>query len=159
MIGAFFIRTNFQIRAIHDIMFHCDQIVYLIAKMGSRKLAVLLTVGSLQTGVTVTMVPLVGLGSNQVKNGSNEDNLIKAYHLDEHRGTDGKTLMDWLLLLSNDKADHVSIFLYSSPQSPKVGTFWHQCLSTITSCDMIRLIAIDEVHCMAQDGRHFCPEF
>jgi hypothetical protein len=35
--------------------------------MGFGKLAVLLTVGSLQTGVTVTKVPLVGLGSDQVK--------------------------------------------------------------------------------------------
>ncbi len=50
---------KFQICAIHDIVFHGNQIICLIAKMGSGKLAVLLTVGSLQTGVTVTMVPLV----------------------------------------------------------------------------------------------------
>jgi hypothetical protein len=69
-----------QIGAIHNIVFHCNQIVHLIAKMGSGKFVVPLTIGSLQTGVMVTMVPLIGLGSDQVKNGSNEDNLIKAYH-------------------------------------------------------------------------------
>ncbi len=81
--------------------------------------------------MTVTMVPLVGLGSDQIKYGSNEDNLIKAYHLDEHRGNDGKALRDWLLLLSDDKAITVFIFLYASPQSLQVGTFWHKCLSTL----------------------------
>jgi hypothetical protein len=104
-----------QICAIHDIAFHCDQIIHLIAKTGSGKLAVPLTVGSLQTGVTVRMVPLVGLGSNQVKNGCNEDNLIKAYHLEKHRGNDGKALRDWLQFLSDDEADHVSIFCMLLP--------------------------------------------
>ena len=82
---------------IHDIAFHRYQIIHLIAKTGFGKLAVPLTVGSLQTGVRVTMVPLIGLGSNQVKNGSNEDNLIKAYHLDKHHGNEGKALSDRLL--------------------------------------------------------------
>jgi hypothetical protein len=54
-----------QIRAIHNIAFNCDQIVYQIAKMGSGKSAILLTVGSLQRGVTLLVVPLVGLDSNQ----------------------------------------------------------------------------------------------
>ncbi len=156
---GYFYPHKFQICAIHDIPCHRNQIVYLIAKTGSRKLAVLLSLGSLQTSVTVTIVPLVGLGSNQVKNGSNEDNLINAYHLDKHCGNDGKTLRDWLLLLSDDEAEHVSILLCASPQSLQVGIFWHQYLSTIALCDMIRLIVIDEAHCMAQDGRHFCPEF
>jgi superfamily II DNA helicase RecQ len=150
---------EFQIPAIHNIAFHCDQIIYLSAKTGSGKLAVLLTVGSIQTSVTVTMVPLVGLGSNQVKNRSNDNNLIKACHLDEHHGNDNKALRNWLMLLSDEEADHVSIFLYASPQSLQVGKFWHQCLSTITSHDMIRLIVIDVAHCVAQDGRHFYPEF
>jgi hypothetical protein len=114
---------KFQIRAIPDIAFHCDQITYLFAKTGTGKSAVPLTVGSLQTGMTVTMVPLIGLGSNQVINGSNEDNLIKAYHLDQHRGDEGKVLRDRLLLLSDDKANHVSIFFYPSSQSLQVRTF------------------------------------
>jgi hypothetical protein len=88
---------EFQICLIHNIAFHCNQIIYLIAKMGSGKLAVLLTIGSLQTGVMVTMIPLVGLGSKQVENGSNVDNLIKAYHLDKHHGNEGKALSDRLL--------------------------------------------------------------
>jgi hypothetical protein len=69
------------------------------------------------------MAPFIGLGSNQVKNRSNDNNLIKASHLDENCGNDGKALRDWLLLLSDDKANHVSIFLYAPPQSLQVGTF------------------------------------
>ena len=53
-----------QIRAILDIAFARDTTTYLITKMGSGKSAVPLTVGSLLTGVTLTMVPLVGLGSD-----------------------------------------------------------------------------------------------
>jgi hypothetical protein len=58
---------EWQIRAISDIVFSCDTTTFLIAKTGSGKSAIPLTVGSLLTGVTLTMVPLVGLGSNQVK--------------------------------------------------------------------------------------------
>jgi hypothetical protein len=105
-----------QIRAINDITFHCDQITYLIAKRGSGKSAIHLTVGLLQTGVAVTMVPFVGLGSNQVKKGLNLDNLIEAYHLDKHCGNDWQALRDRLQYLADRDADHVSIFLYALPQ-------------------------------------------
>jgi hypothetical protein len=59
--------------------------MYLIAKTGLGKLAVPLTVGSMQNNVTLTMVPLVGLGSDQVSKSTNKANMIKSYHLDEHR--------------------------------------------------------------------------
>jgi hypothetical protein len=58
---------EWQIRAIHNVAFTRDQLIYLVAKTGSGKSAVPMTVGSLQMGVTLTMVPLVGLGSDQVK--------------------------------------------------------------------------------------------
>ena len=50
---------DWQIRAIHDIAFSRDTSTFLVAKTGSGKSAVPLTVGSLLTGVTLTMVPLV----------------------------------------------------------------------------------------------------
>ncbi len=76
---------KFQVRAINNIAFHCGRLVYIIAKMGSGKSAITLTVGSLQTGITLTMVPLAGLGSDQVNSAQNGDNFIEAYHLDEYR--------------------------------------------------------------------------
>ena len=52
---------EFQSRAIHHVAFHCNQIVYIVAKTGSGKSAIPLSIGSLQSGVTLSMVPLVGL--------------------------------------------------------------------------------------------------
>jgi hypothetical protein len=72
-----------------------------------------------------------------VKMGMKLDNLIKAYHLDEHRGNDGQALRDRLMYLSDCEADHVSIFLYALPQSLQVGTVWYYCLSTFASLSLI----------------------
>ncbi len=123
------------------------------------KSAIPLTIGLLQTGVTLSMVPLVGLGSDQVNKISNDDNLIEANYLNEHRGDDGKALRDCLLALNEQEAGHVSIFLYALPQSLQVSTFWYQCLLTLSSCNMIWLIVIDEAHTIAQDGHSFRLEF
>ncbi len=118
-----------------------------------------LTIRSLQTGVTLSMVLLIGLGSDQVNKSSNNDNLIEAYHLYKHRSIDGKALRDCLLWLNKQEAYHVSIFLYALPQFLQVGTFWYQCLLTLSSCNMIWLIVIDEAHTVTQDGCSFQPEF
>ncbi len=150
---------EFQLRAIHHITFQCNQLLYIIAKTGSGKSAILLTIRLLKTRVTLSMVPLVRLGSDQVNKSASNDNLIEAYHLDKHRSIDGKALRDCLLWLNKQKADHVSIFLYALPQSLKVGTFWYQCLLTLLSSNMIWLIVIDEAHTLAQDGCSVLPEF
>jgi superfamily II DNA helicase RecQ len=150
---------EFQICAVHHIAFHHDQIVYIVAKTGSGKSAIPLSIGSLQTGVTLTMVPLVGLGSDQVNNSRNRNNLIKAYHLDKNRGRDGYTLRSRLLSLHPREAECVSIFLYALPQSLKDGSFWYKCLFELASKNLIRLICIDEAHSVAQDGRNFRQEF
>ena len=85
---------EFQIRVIHHVTFHRNQIVYIVAKTGSGsgKLAISLTIESLQTRVTLLMVPFVGLGSDQVNNIRNSKNLIEAYHLNENRGRNGYAL-------------------------------------------------------------------
>jgi superfamily II DNA helicase RecQ len=150
---------EFQIRAVHSLAFQRDRILYLIAKTGSGKSAVPLTVGSLCNGITLTMVPLVGLGSDQVSKSTKESNFIEAYHLDEHMGTDAQVLTKRLLALNEREAKCVSIFLYVSPQSLQQGTFWHKLLVTLSGRNMIRLIVIDEAHAVSLDGRDFRPEF
>ena len=111
---------EWQIRAVHEVAFSCDRLLYLIAKTGSGKSAVPLTIGSLQTGVTLVMVPLVGLGSDQVNKCQNKACFIEGYHLDEHRGDDGRVLRTRLMAINSTEADSVSIFLYASPQSLQV---------------------------------------
>jgi hypothetical protein len=98
---------EFQIHAIHLIAFHCNQLVYLIAKTGSGKSAIPLTIGSMQNGITLMMVPLVGLGNNQVSKSTNEANCIEAYHLDEHMVVNAQALRDHLLSLNRREAEYV----------------------------------------------------
>ena len=128
---------KFQIRAIHNVAFHCNQIVYIAAKTGSGKLAIPLSIGSLQTRVILLMVPLVGLGSDQVNNNRNSNNLIEAYHLDKNRGHDGYALRSRLLSLHPREAECVFIFLYALPQSLKDGSFWYMCLFELASKNLI----------------------
>ena len=150
---------EFQIRAIYHVAFHRNQIVYVVAKTGSGKSTIPLSIGSLQTRVTLLMVPLVGLGSDQVNNSRNSNNLIEAYHLNKNRGRDGYALRSRLLSLHPREAECVSIFLYASPQSLKDGSFWYKCLIELAPKNLIQLICIDEAHSVAQDGRNFRPEF
>jgi hypothetical protein len=127
--------------------------------MGLGKSVIPLTVGSLQMGITLTMVPLGRLGSNQVNSAQNRDDFIKAYHLDKHRGVFGKDLRKQLLSLHPLEADHVSNFMYASPQLLQEGSSWYRCLMTISKQNFIQLVVIDEVHTVAQNGCSICPEF
>ncbi len=118
-----------------------------------------LTDGSLLTRVTLTMVPLVGLGSDQVNKCCNKDNFIKGYHLDEHRGRNAKILKIRQLSLNEEEANYVSIFLYVSLQSLQVGSPWYRILTTLVLNNLICLMVADEAHTVAQDGREFILEF
>jgi hypothetical protein len=100
---------EFQIRAIHKVAFSRDKLLFLIAKTSSGKSAIPLTVGTLQTGITLSMVPLVGLGSDQVAKGNNRSRFVEAYHLYEHRGKDGVELRRRLMSFAPDEAEFVSI--------------------------------------------------
>jgi hypothetical protein len=83
---------NFQIKAIHQAAFFQEQMVYVCTKTGFGKLAIPLTAGSLLSRVIITLVPLVGLGSDQVSKSSNDASYIEVYHIDEHRGPDATLL-------------------------------------------------------------------
>ena len=58
--------------------------VYLILKMGEGKSLVIITTSALLRGVTVVMVPLIGMGSDQVNKAVNLGQRIEAYHVDEN---------------------------------------------------------------------------
>jgi len=78
---------------------------------------ILLTVGMLLTGVVITLVPLIGLGSDQVTKSCNAANYVDAYHVDEHRGKDAAKLRHCQDIMTEREADFVTIFLYMTPQS------------------------------------------
>jgi hypothetical protein len=90
---------KFQICAIHCTAFHRTELLYIIAKTGSGKSASPLTVGMLLTGVVITLVSLVGHGSDQVTKALQCGQLrrslpcyLEAYHVDDHRGKDAAKL-------------------------------------------------------------------
>ncbi len=132
--------------------------MYIIAKTGSGKSAFPLTVGILQTGVVVTLVPLVGLGSNQVTKSCNAANYFTGHHVDKHRVKEAKKLHYCLDTMTKQEADYVTIFLYISPQSLQMDSPWYGVLCCIASKDFLHLVCIDEAHSVHQDG-YFCLEF
>jgi superfamily II DNA helicase RecQ len=149
---------EFQICAIHQAAFHRNELLYIIAKTGSGKSAIPLTVGTLLTGVAVTLVPLVGLGSNQVTKSCNVANCVKASYIDEHHRKDAEKLCYCLDTMTEGQADYVTIFLYISPQSLQMDSPWYGVLRCIASKDFHCLVCIDEAYTVHQDD-YFCPEF
>ena len=63
------------------------------------------------------MVPLLSLGSDQVKNALRVDKDICAYHCDELRGEDGRFLRQILMDMSDSECHENSTILFMSPQS------------------------------------------
>jgi hypothetical protein len=103
---------EFQISAIHQAAFTRDEMLYIIAKTGSGKSAILLTVGTLLTGVVITLVPLVDLGSNRVSKSCNAANYVEAYHVNKHRRKDCKKLRYCLDAMTAREADYVNFSLH-----------------------------------------------
>ena len=83
---------DFQVVSINQGTFDDDTIMYLISKAGSGKSTVLLTITTLRHGVTVVVVLLLGLGSDQVEKSTRFEKGIKTYHANEHRGKDGRLI-------------------------------------------------------------------
>ena len=118
-----------------------------------------LTVTILRGGITLILVPLHGLGSDQVDKAMSKEHGIEAYYLDEHKYNDAKALHDRLALYSDIEADHISILLFASPNSLIGGSKWMKMFRRLASSGFIRTIAIDEAHEVEQSGRSFRTEF
>ena len=55
------------------------------------------------------LVPLIGLGSDQVENGIVVKHNDEAYHINKHKYQDAKNLCARLLDMSNNEVSHTSI--------------------------------------------------
>jgi superfamily II DNA helicase RecQ len=133
---------EFQIRAIHQAAFTRDELlcIIIIAKTGSGKSAIPLTVGTLLTGVVITLVPLVGLGSNQVSKSCNAANYVKAYHINEHHRKDAKKLRYHLDAMTAREADYVTIFLNMSPESLQIDSPFYGVICRIANKNFLWLV-------------------
>ena len=154
---------DFQIEAINHCLFG-NSVLYINAKCADGKSLCPLTLAGMLRGVTLVLVPLVGLGSDQVSKAENPNHNFEAYHIDEHRGAHAKKLKQRLLSYTADEASHKIIMAYINPQSfkgdpnnPNAG--WFGTFSLLASRGLISLICIDKAHYVEQAGRNFHPEF
>ena len=63
-------------------------LTYLIRKCGEGKSLVLLGMATLLRGITLSMVLLIGLGSDQVSKSRQPNNHVEAWHFDKFKGSD-----------------------------------------------------------------------
>ena len=146
----------FQIEAIYHLGFNLRPITIVLSKTGSGKTAVPLTVGRLRRGVSLFMVPLIGLGCDLVEKYNNYHHDVEAYHLDEHRE---KGDVDALLLRLSTLTLHRTVYLFVSPQTLSSSSLWWKHLMKLSNAGLMALVCIDEAHEVAQSGRSFRPEF
>ena len=93
----------FQFEAINHCTFNDDTFLSICRGTADGKSLVPKTLTILRRGIALIMVPLVGLGTDQVEKAYLEDHGIESYHVDEHKRHDGVMLMRRLKSASIDE--------------------------------------------------------
>ena len=152
---------DFQIEAINHLAFSDDASLIVIRRTADGKSLIPLATSVLRGGIALILVPLHGLGSDQVEKAAIPDKGVEAYYVDEHRNTNAKALHNRLSAFTTEEADHATIILFVSPSSlkSKSKSEWNPLFHQLASDGLIRLIAIDEAHAVEQAGRSFRTEF
>ena len=148
----------YQVEAIFHLVYRKVDMVYLIRKTGEGKSLVLQGMASMLKGVTISLVPLLGLGSDQQeKCSSKSSDAVEAYHLDEYRGSHAKLLIRHLRLYTRE--EKTTIILFVSPQQMQRNSNWYAVLRDLALRGCISAVCIDEVHSSVQNYESFRPEF
>ena len=126
----------FQIEAINHLAFEESSLV-LIRRTADGKSLVPLTVSALRGGVTLILVPLHGLGSDQVDKATVPEHGIEAYYIDEHKFDNAKALEERLNAYSEEEAEENSILLFASPNSLREGSSWMKIMSSLATRGLI----------------------
>jgi hypothetical protein len=148
---------EFQVEAVTRLVFEPRTCLFLIRKTGEGKLAVVLTSATLLRGITLVVVPLLGLGCDQVAKAQRRRHKVEAYHLDENRGDDQVAIQTRLLSITQRRSQ--SIILFTSPQSLKEGSSWAPLLKCLAKRNLFSLLVCDEAHTVPLHGRSFWREF
>ena len=93
----------FQIEAIRHGLFVKGCMLHIIRKTAEGKYLIPLTITAFCCGITIVLVPLIGLGSDQVNSVNVPDHNIESYHLNEQKESDGTQLGRYLLSISKRK--------------------------------------------------------
>jgi superfamily II DNA helicase RecQ len=160
MLGAVWGITSpreYQIKAIFYLVFLRVRMMYLIRKTREGKSLVMLGMATILRGVTICLVPLLGLGSSQASKSNNKKQCAEGYLLDEYRESDFDALSTWMKIYSS--RERSSIIVYISPQNLMPGLKWYRLLSEMASAGYISSVCIDEAHATVEQSRSFRPEF
>jgi superfamily II DNA helicase RecQ len=141
------------VAAVARIVFQAKTCLYLIQKTGEGKLAVVLTSATLLQGITLVVVPLLGLGCDQVAKAQRGRYKVEAYHLDKNRGEDQLAIQTRLLSITQQNAQ--SIILFASPQSLKEQSSWAPLLKRLCQMELFTLLVCDEAHTIPLNGCSF----
>ena len=105
--------------------------MFLLRKTGDENSAVILCADTMLRGMIVTMVPLIGLGSDQANKSKNLEQMVESYHLDKFKGEAAKVLRGWLMMY--EKSHCRTIILYISPMQLTKESIWCATLSKLES--------------------------
>ena len=83
---------QFQLEGTNHLSFNDDASLVMIRRTADGKSLVPLTTSYIRKGVTICLVPLHGLGSDQVEKAASETLHLEAYYVDEHRGESADAL-------------------------------------------------------------------
>jgi superfamily II DNA helicase RecQ len=148
---------EYQVKAIFYLVFLRLRMLYLIRKTGEGKSLVLLGMATMLRGVTVCLVPLLGLGSSQAAKSRSRNHRVESYHVDEFRDQDFDLLSERMSMYSSTESS--SIIVYISPQNLRPGSKWYRLLSNIAAAGFLSSVCIDEAHAAVEQCESFRPEF
>lgn len=145
-----------QVHAIYSLI--TDNLLLLSLKTVSGKSTVMQVTGCLLRGITLVIVPLLVLGTDQ---GAKFDGATPSFgqvlsvNLDQLKcGTLQQNFRSWLLNLPVTTTH--SIFLFASPQTLDG---WASTLQLLLERQLLRFITIDEVYLVSLFGMDFRDEF
>jgi superfamily II DNA helicase RecQ len=133
---------SWQTEAVHELAFGDEVCLLLVRKTGDGKTNVLLGAATLLGGVSLCVVPLLGLGVDQeARVESSTGELVRSFHLDELRGEAKCKVVELL----SDFPKRARVVLFASPQSLEPGKGWRSVVSSLIDQRALKLVAIDEV--------------
>lgn len=127
----------------------------LVRKTGEGKSAIIMSLAILFGGVTLSLVPLVGLGADQSTKAKSFSH-IESIHLNSIHGNEKSKLMN---ALTKIRGSRKAVIIYLSPRCLTKDSKWFPVLSELVQSRIVRFFAHDEIHTLATDGEAYRPEF